>query len=51
MTSKNPKDQAKARGKAERPKRQSSELETRDLEKVTGGVKRIGDPCDGGEIN
>jgi len=57
MTSKNPKEQAKAPAAAARPK-QAAELETRELDKVTGGLRKsggpkanvIGDPCEGGEI-
>jgi hypothetical protein len=51
MTSKNPKEKGKAPAAPARPK-QASELEARELEKVTGGLKRsrTGDPCDGGEI-
>jgi hypothetical protein len=49
MKSKNPKEKGKAPATPARPK-QASELETRELDKVTGGLKRTGDPCDGGEI-
>jgi hypothetical protein len=56
MTSKNPKDQAKAPDRPTRPT-QAAELETRDLDKVVGGLKKssgpksgvIDDPCGGGE--
>lgn len=50
MTSTNPKEQGKAPAQPARPK-QASELETRDLDKVTGGMKRskTDDPCGGGE--
>ena len=50
MTSTNPKEQGKAPAQPARPK-QASELETRDLDKVTGGLKRAKteDPCGGGE--
>ncbi|GAB2179507.1 hypothetical protein [Dongia sp. agr-C8] len=50
MTSTNPKEQGKAPAAPTRPK-QDSELEARDLEKVTGGLKRAKteDPCGGGE--
>jgi len=55
MTSKNPKDQAQAPGAPARPTR---ELESRELDKVVGGLKKTGggpksgvidDPCGGGE--
>jgi hypothetical protein len=54
MTSKNPKEQGKAPVQPARPKQaagQATELESRDLDKVTGGVKRnkTEDPCGGGE--
>jgi len=53
MTSTNPKEEGKAPAQSARPK-QASELETRDLDKVTGGLKKSGgkktdDPCGGGE--
>jgi len=50
MTSKHPKEQGKAPAPSARPK-QAAELETRDLDKVTGGLKRAktDDPCGGGE--
>ncbi|WP_395016759.1 hypothetical protein [Dongia sp.] len=50
MTSTNPKEQGKAPAQPARPKR-DAELETRDLDKVTGGLKRskTEDPCGGGE--
>lgn len=50
MTSKHPKEQGQAPAEPARAK-QASELETRDLEKVTGGLKRskTDDPCGGGE--
>jgi hypothetical protein len=56
MTSKDPKDQAQTPGKPARAN--PDELETRDLDKVTGGLKKSGggiksgvvsDPCSGGE--
>ena len=54
MTSTNPKEQGKAPATPARPKQatgQTAELETRDLDKVTGGLKRskTDDPCGGGE--
>ena len=54
MTSTNPKDQGKTPDRPARPT-QPSELEPRDLDKVTGGLKKSGgpkktdDPCGGGE--
>ncbi len=57
MTSTNPKEQAKAPGAPAR-QTQSSELESRALDKVVGGLKKssggpksgvIDDPCGGGE--
>jgi len=52
MTSKNPKEQAKAPGAPARPSHKA-ELESRDLDKVVGGLKRntgkTEDPCGGGE--
>jgi hypothetical protein len=52
MTSKNPKEQAKSPGAPARP-HQTRELESRDLDKVVGGVKKktgkTDDPCGGGE--
>jgi len=50
MTSKHPKEQGEVPTQPARAK-QSSELETRDLDKVTGGLKRAktDDPCGGGE--
>ena len=57
MTSKNPKEQAKAPGASARPI-QARELESRELDKVVGGLKKSGggpksgvidDPCGGGE--
>lgn len=56
MTSKNPKDQAKAQAAPARSR--ATELETRELDKVVGGLKKnsggpksgvIDDPCGGGE--
>jgi hypothetical protein len=56
MTSKTPKEQAPAPGKPARSA--AGEIEARDLDKVTGGVKKSGggiksgvisDPCSGGE--
>jgi len=54
MTAMNPKEQGKAPATPARPKQatgQAAELETRDLDKVTGGLKRnkTDDPCGGGE--
>jgi hypothetical protein len=57
MTSKHPKEQAKTAGAPARPQR-ADELDARDLDKVTGGLKKSGgpkssgvisDPCSGGE--
>jgi hypothetical protein len=50
MTSTNPKDKGKAPAQPARPQH-PSELEARDLDKVTGGLKRAKteDPCGGGE--
>jgi hypothetical protein len=52
MTSKNPKDQAKAPAGPARPAR-SAELENRELDTVVGGLKKntgkTDDPCGGGE--
>jgi len=57
MTSKNPKEQAKAPGAAARST-QANELESRELDKVVGGLKKssggpksgvIDDPCGGDE--
>ena len=56
MTSKNPKDQGKTPDRPARPAH-AAELETRELDKVVGGLKKSGgpksgvidDPCGGGE--
>jgi hypothetical protein len=57
MTSTNPKEQAKAPGAPAQPT-QANELESRELDKVVGGLKKSGggpksgvidDPCGGGE--
>jgi hypothetical protein len=55
MTTTNPKEQAQAPGAPARPN-PSAELESGELDKVVGGLKKntggrgkIGDPCDGGE--
>jgi len=52
MTSNNPKEQAKTPGAPARPT-PASELESRDLDKVVGGLKKntgkTDDPCGGGE--
>ena len=51
MTSTNPKDKGSKTPAAPARPKQASELETRDLDKVTGGLKRsrTSDPCEGGE--
>lgn len=57
MTSKTPKEQAKAPGASARPPR-ASELKASELDKVVGGLRKAGggpksgvidDPCGGGE--
>ena len=48
MTPKTPKEKSKAPAKPVRQK-QSGELDPRELDKVVGGLKRISDPCEGGE--